>query len=193
MTHPLVDVLQSNQGNILTPELIWGILRSYDLSVPESIYAGVTGVVPSEPAPHEDPRLVTADRERVGEWVAAQVGQKVSWGGFTAIGLLDKPGGELVAGTVLNNITETNAAAHVAFSGRHSLKRVLITAFFDYAFNQLDLERLTGFVDADNAQALRFDRHLGFEDEFIIPRGNGGDVVQLVMWREKCRWLERGK
>jgi len=188
--NPLADILARNQGNLLTPELVWGILRAYDESVPETVYAGASGVVPPEPAPHEDPRLVVNDKDRVGTWVAQRVSQLAPWGGFGAIGLLDRPGGDLVAGTVLNNITGTNATAHVAFEGRHSLKRVLLRAFFDYAFNQLDLERLTGLVDADNSDALRFDLHLGFKHEFTIPRGNGGDVHQLVMWRSDCRWLE---
>jgi RimJ/RimL family protein N-acetyltransferase len=92
---------------------------------------------------------------------------------------------------VVESITATNAFVHVAFEGKYSLRRVLIRAFFDYVFNQLGLERITGYVDADNEAALRFDTHLGFEHEHTIKSGNGGDVMMLVMWRDKCRWIKR--
>lgn len=185
----LVDILARNQGSVLTPELIWGVARAHELAEP----GGVCAVSPSEvpaTAYAQDPRLVTDDRERVGEWIAGRVGQLGGWGGFGAIGLLDEAGEELVAAGLINNITPTNATAHVAIDNRHGLKRCLIHAFFDYAFNQLGLERLTGYVSEDNPQALRFDLHLGYEHEFVIPRGNNGDVYQLVMWRDKCRWLK---
>jgi RimJ/RimL family protein N-acetyltransferase len=189
--NPLLDILARNQGQVLTPELIAGILHSFDLALPEQVYS----VMPIRSVPcytgTADPRLIYADRERVGAWVAQRVGMESQWGSFAALGLLDRPGGELVAGTVLSDITATNACAHVAFEGKHALKRVLLHAFFDYAFNQLDLHRLTGLVDADNHAALQFDQHLGFEYEFTIRDGNAGDIIQLVMWRETCRWLRR--
>lgn len=192
--NPLADILARNQGQVLTPELIWGIVKAQEIAEPENVFAGLApSIRPEDPHPYGDPRLVVNDRERVGEWLAQRVGQSAEWGGFGAIGLLDRPGGDLVAAGLLNNITSTNATAHVAFAGKYALKRVLLRAFFDYAFNQLDLERLTGLVDDDNEAALRFDLHLGFEHEFTIPNGNAGNVHQLVMWRDKCRWIKREK
>ncbi len=189
--NPLLDILARNQGQVLTPELITGILHSFDLALPDQVYSVLPFRTVAEYAGTDDPRLVYNDRERVGAWVAQRVGMESHWGAFAALGLLDRPGGELVAGIVLSDITATNACAHVAFEGKHALKRVLIHAFFDYAFNQLDLHRLTGLVDADNHAALKFDQHLGFEYEFTIPDGNAGDLIQLVLWRDKCRWLRR--
>lgn len=187
----LADILSRNQGSVLTPELIWGIVQSRQFSEPENIYAGIPASQPELAAAH-DPRLIVNERNRVGDWIAERVGQHGGWGPFGAIGLLDQSGGSLVAGALLNNITPTNASSHVVIENRHGLKRVLLYAFFDYAFNQLGLERLTGHVSADNAAALRFDQHLGYEHEFTIPKGNGGDLHQLVMWRDRCRWINRG-
>jgi len=193
--NPLAEILFRNQGQVLTPELIWGIVKAQEFAEPESVFAGIApGRRPEDPYPmQDDPRLVINDRNRVGEWIAQRIGVTPHWGGFGAIGLLDHPGSQLVAGALLNNITSTSASAHVAFAGKYSLKRILLLAFFDYAFNQLDLDRLTGLVDSTNEDALRFDMHLGFEHEFTIPNGNAGDVHQLVMWRDKCRWIQRGK
>ena len=191
--NPLIDILYRNQGQTLTPELIGGILGSFDAALPEAVFTSVPGRELAVYRGTDDPRLVVDDRERVGTWLAQRVGHpQGKWGTFGAIGLLDRPGGELVAGALANNMTATNAETHVAFSGKFALKRILIYAFFDYVFNQLGLERVTGLVDANNTDALRFDFHLGYEHEFIIPKGNGGDVYQLVMWRDKCRWLKQG-
>lgn len=189
--NPLHDILTRNLGARLTPELILGILHGFEAALPEAVCTMIPTCPPSPPAATADPRLVVDDRARVGAWVAARVGRCAAWGGFSALGWLDAPGGELVAGVVVEGMTSTNAFMHVAFAGRYALKRGLLWATFDYVFNQLGLERVTGLVDAGNAEALRFDRHLGFEPEFVIPRGNGGDVVQLVMWRDRCRWIKR--
>ena len=188
--NPLIEILARNEGQVLTPELITGILTGVDAALPDALWASLPMRTPPD-AISADPRLVCDDRDRVGEWVAQRVGMQGHWGGFGAIGLLHPVEDRLVAGVVLAGLTATNAFMHVAFDGKHALKRSLIYATFDYAFNQLDLTRVTGTVDVDNEAALRFDKHLGFEEEFIIPDGNAGDVVQLVMWRHKCRWLKR--
>ena len=189
---PFIDILLRNQGQVLTPELVRGIVLSVDEALPDQVYAAMPGGAVPHPSALNDPRLVTDDKHRVGEWVAQRLGQPaINWGGFGAIGLLDPSGEQLVAGTVINGIYDTNGFAHVAFEGKHALKRSLIYAFFDYAFNQLGLERLTGTVDSTNADALRFDQHLGFRHEFTIPMGSAPDLIQLVMWRDQCRWIKR--
>ena len=188
MNDPLFDLLARNQGNVLTPELIWGLSAAYTRHA--ALTPGtVAHMAAQDPVPRSDPRLLTDDRDRVGAWVAQRVGMLVPWGGFAALGHLDQAGRDLIGGVVFNNITATNANIHVALDG--PLTRSFIHATFDYAFNQLDLHRLTGLVDADNAAALRFDTHLGFEYEHTIKEGNGGDVIMLVMWRDKCRWIRR--
>lgn len=191
--NPLAEILFRNQGQMLTPELIWGIIKAQEFAEPEQVFTGMpTGIRPDDPLPHNDPRLVTSDRERVIQWVSERIGCSSNWGECAGIGLLDKPGGELVAAGLLNNLSKTNAHVHVAVSSKYALKRVLILAFFDYAFNQLGLQRITGLVDDSNKEALKLDQHLGFVHEFTIPNGNDGDVHQLVMWRDQCRWIRKG-
>ena len=186
----LYPILARNAGNVLTPEMINGILNAYEYS----LHGPVDTTIPTRaaaPPSYKGPRLLVDDRERVGEWVARRVGMQTSWtGGFGAIGQLDE-NDEIVVGMVLDGLTATNGFMHVAISDRAKLHRGMVRACFDYAFNELDLERVTGHVDADNEAALRFDQHLGFEHEFTIPRGNGGDVIQLVLWRDRCRWIKQ--
>lgn len=182
----LERTLRTNQHNRLTPELIDGILRAVEVP-PDSVFSSVALREADLPR-LGDARLLTDDRERVGAWVAQRIGMHAPWGGMAAIGLLDGQG-ELAAGCVLTGITATNAFAHVACVGKHAFRRVFFYAVFDYAFRQLGLERLSAHVDADNAPALAFDLHLGFEVETVLARGNGGDVIQLVLWKDRCRWL----
>ena len=185
------QILDRNAGSVLTPELISGIVAALDLAYPDSVFSSVP-VRPTEWPVVNDPRLCT-DRAMVGDWVAQRTGHFGDWGNHGAIGLYSPDGSRLVAGCVINNITETNAYPHVACVGKHAFKRVFFHAVFDYAFRQLDLERLTATVDEDNTAALRFDEHMGFEREHVIKNGNAGDVIMLVMWRDRCRWLNRGE
>ncbi len=181
------QILWRNQGNVLSPEMIHGLLAGLNYAL-DMHPSPIPMVGAAEPVV-EGHRLITDDRWRVGAWVAERVGQQVEWGGFAAIGQ-EGPDGNLNVGMVLNHITPSNASMHVAIADGSRMTREVVRACFDYVFNQLGLARVTGYVDADNAAALRFDKHLGFEEEFIIKQGNVGDVLQLVMFKEKCRWIK---
>lgn len=182
--------LWNNQGNRLTPEMIAGLQVGIEAELDEPVAAAVAQVPPQRYR-GDGPRLIVDDKERVGDWVADRVDQLSHWGGFEAIGLEDASG-ELVAGFVLNNMTETNAHVHIAGIGKRWLTKTFLRACFEYAFHQCGLKRLTGLVSEHNSDALRFDQHLGFEHEATIPWGNaGGAVIMLVMWKEKCRWIQQ--
>jgi RimJ/RimL family protein N-acetyltransferase len=135
-------------------------------------------------------RLIFDDKERVGAWVADQVGQLSPWGGFYAMGV--ERDGELVAGIVFNNMTDSSATCHIAVSKptKHFLE--LLDHGFLYAFNTCKLLRLTGLVEANNTKALKLDKHIGFIEEGVMENaGTGGqDVIVLVLWPENYR---RGK
>lgn len=127
-------------------------------------------------------RLIFDDKERVGAWVADQVGQLAPWGGYYAMGV--EKDGELVAGVVFNNMTDSSATAHIAASRMTKLFPELLDHAFAYAFHTCKLLRLTGLVNADNEKALRLDKHIGFVEEAVMKQaGNGGvDIVVLVLW-----------
>lgn len=133
--------------------------------------------------------LIIDQKERFGAWVAEQVEQTASWGSFYAMGIeLD---GEIVAGVVVNNYNGANATCHIAVARPTRELPKLIAAVCDYAFRQCGLKRLTGMVPASKPKVLAFDKHLGFEEEFVMPcaAADGGALVVLVMWPEKCRWI----
>lgn len=133
--------------------------------------------------------LIFNDKERVGDWVAARVEQTASWGSFYAMGI--EQNGELVAGIVINNFNGANATSHIAVAKPTRELPELIRHTCLYAFKQCGLKRLTGMVPASKQKVLAFDKHLGFEEEFVMPcaAADGGALIFLVMWPDKCRWL----
>jgi RimJ/RimL family protein N-acetyltransferase len=135
--------------------------------------------------------LVFDDKERVGAWVAAQTGQTSSWGEFYAMGI--EQDGTLVAGIVFHQFNDSNAVTHIAVTKPSKRLVELLRHAANYAFNRVGLLRLTGLVTSGNIQALRLDLHLGWELEFTMKSAGarGEDMHVLVMWPDKCRWLER--
>lgn len=135
-------------------------------------------------------RFIFDDKHRVGAWVAGRTDQRCSWGDFYAMGA--ERDGEIVAGIVFNNFNGSNATCHIAISKPGKYLPSLFSEFCRYAFDVAGVNRLTGMVPSDMPKVLAFDKHLGFEEEFVM-RGaapGGADMHVLVMWREKCRWLK---
>ena len=188
----IADILHRNQDQVLTPELIAGIVLA--MQQEERLVTGEppltlpTGYTPTVPLRPSNKRLVLDDHPRVAAFVAQQTDSDMNWIGYFGLGLeLD---GELVAGVIIESYTGRNANIHVAGIGKHWLNRNYLAVVFDFCFNRLGLQRLTGLVEADNAAALRFDTHLGFKHEYTMPDGGRhGDLHILCMRREDCRYL----
>ena len=185
----LPTLLAPYLGQTLTPELVQQITDLTTLTtadVPEPIAGDWVAAPGVRPSPW---RLVLDEHQRVAEWVAAQTDCSAhAWAGYVCVGL--EKSGALVAGVVLESYNGRNANIHVAGVGKHWLSRNLLTTIFHYAFNHLKLKRLTGLVPASNVAALDFDRHIGFELEYVMPDGaKDGDLCILVMRPEQCRYL----
>jgi len=104
--------------------------------------------------------------------------------------------GELVAVTGFDGFSLVDCYMHVASDGTGRwLTREFLAASFAYPFIQCNMRRVTALVPAKNAQALKFDQHLGFRREGYHPQAadDGGDLISLGMLRENCRYLPRGQ
>jgi hypothetical protein len=133
--------------------------------------------------------VVVVDRkDLIGAWVAAKVGQTGSWGDFYALGVMR--GSTILAGIVFNNYNGANATCHIAIDkpGKATIK--LLQAAYDYAFNKCKLKRLTGMVPTNEPHIIEFDKHLGWQEEFVMKDGApGADMMVLVMTPESgARW-----
>jgi RimJ/RimL family protein N-acetyltransferase len=110
--------------------------------------------------------------------------------GMKGLGL--ERGGELTAGVVYEGYNGHNIWMHVAAQpGGKWLDRQFLTACFLYPFVQLGVKRVSGYVEARNTAARRFDEHLGFKQEAVLEgaASDGGDVLIYVMRREECRYV----
>jgi RimJ/RimL family protein N-acetyltransferase len=188
----VLNILERNQGQVLTPELIHGIFAAIE-------YDKVNTLVPVIPLPDipesaveyraSNRRLVIDDPDRVARWVASMIGHPLMpWAGHVALGL--EKGNDLVAGVVLENYNGVSAEVHLAGVGKHWMNRSMLFTFFRYAFEHLRLQRLSALVDVTNQTAIRLNEHFGFRIEHIIKGGSpAGDVALMGLRREDCRYL----
>lgn len=128
--------------------------------------------------------------EAVCYWVAGRTGGQYFAGSGAGIGLVKN--GQMVGGVLYDNFTGRAIQMHVASDGtRHWLNREFLRMVFDYPFRQLGVNKVIGIVDSANADALKFDLHLGFVTEAVIKdAGKHGDLHILSMTRQQCRFLE---
>lgn len=134
-------------------------------------------------------KIITNQNDRVGLWVSRRVGRKAPWVEFQAVGL--EQDGKLIAGMVMDcYVKDARCSMHVAGDGKQWLNREFLWFCFHYVFDQLGCKVVLGMVNADNEDALKFDRHLGFRNLCVIKDGAGEcDLIVLQMRREWCRWL----
>lgn len=110
--------------------------------------------------------------------------------GMKGLGL--EKDGELIAGVVYEGYNGTNVWMHVAAEpGARWMTRDYLRYCFYYPFVELGCKRVSGYVEASNTEARRFDEHLGFKREAVLEGAatDGGDVILYVMRREDCRYV----
>ena len=136
------------------------------------------------------PRIITRERERIGQFVADRMRNPAAWNAFEAIGL--ERNGKLIAGVVFDSYApNARVTVHLAGDGKHWLNREFLHVCCSYAFDQMKCNVAMGFIDADNAASLQLALHFGFSELARIHGGSGDcDTVILKMMREECAWLK---
>ena len=129
---------------------------------------------------------MTADVLRVFEYVRQHVPVLMT-SDMKAIGL--ERNGELVAGVIYEGFNGRNVWMHVAITGQFT--REYLRYVFHYPFIELGCDRVSGYVEASNTAARRFDEHLGFVPEARLKgaAADGGDVILYVMKKKGCRYV----
>jgi RimJ/RimL family protein N-acetyltransferase len=111
--------------------------------------------------------------------------------GMSGLGL--KRQGQMVAGVLYEGFSGSTVWMHVAAEpGRRWMSRDYLRACFAYPFEQLGVNAVRGWVNADNHDARRFDEHLGFSCEATLSQAGPGGVDVLIyrMRRQECRFLK---
>ena len=131
--------------------------------------------------------MIVVDRQQeLADWI----GQKTNGiyspitGRFIGLEL----NGKLSAVTAFTDYNGSSIQMHVAID--HRINKEYTQFCFRYPFNQLSVKKVIGLVESNNAKALRFDKHLGFVEEYVVKdAGRHGDIHILSMTREQCRFL----
>ena len=121
----------------------------------------------------------------VVDWVSVRA-QSIFSDACRGIGL--ESDGKIIAGVVYENWNRRNVFAHQAIEGR--ITRQYLWTIFDYPFNQLKVERLTGMIPQGNTKAARAAVKMGFTLETVLRDAHpSGHLLVYVMRRDNCRWL----
>jgi len=130
--------------------------------------------------------IVTGDA--VCHYVASKTNGEYFGGG---VGFGIERAGQIVCGVMFENFTGRSLQIHVAKTPDARMSRAWLRALFGYAFDECGVNKIIGVIDSDNADSLRFTRHIGFVDEAIIKDvGPSGDFHILTMTRQQCRFLK---
>jgi len=98
--------------------------------------------------------------------------------------------GNLVAVAGYTNFMPNACEMHIGSVGEHWASRDFLWAVFDYPFKKLGVKVILGQICADNTEALKLNRHLGFKVVAEIPDAHmDGDLVIMAMRKEDCRFL----
>ena len=94
-------------------------------------------------------------------------------------------------GVIYSRFGDANCEMSVVVLHPCAVRAALLRAYFSYPFDQLRLHRVTAIVRASNTKSLDFCRRLGFEFEAHLRKWyEHEDALQLVMFRETCKWLK---
>lgn len=132
-------------------------------------------------------KVVTENQEYMKAWLSRMVMMKFD---ENARFIGQEIDGNLVAVVGYCGFLPNSCQMHVASVGENWMSRDLLWAAFDYPFNKLKIRTILAPVYSGNEEALRLNRHLGFEVKAEIEDAHmDGDLTILTMKREQCKWL----
>lgn len=100
-------------------------------------------------------------------------------------------GGNILAVCVADSFTPDSCNVHMAIDDPFVIKHGFLHEIGTHLFDVCGRSHIFGLVPANNDRALKFDKHIGFEEVVRIPDGvrTGVDYVVLRMNKEDCRWI----
>jgi len=138
-------------------------------------------------------RMIIGNRsEWVCRWVAEQLGypdafQEKAYG--IAIIYRDEP----VAGVVYHDWSDQNVFISIATTSPHWCSRLTMRAIFGYAFNQMQVKRVSVIISAapENKKWRKMIHRMGFAWEGKLEGWFGDESAHIFrMKRDECKWIE---
>ena len=92
---------------------------------------------------------------------------------------------------VLDSWSFTSCQIHIWIENAFVLKHGFAEEVFKYVFDTCSRSLIIGVTPADNPKALKFIKHIGFEEIFRIRDGHaeGVDYVVTEIRKENCRYI----
>ena len=122
------------------------------------------------------------------DWCAKKIGQD-EFRNATAIGFANKSG--LIAVVVLHDLSPPNVFLSWAATTPRWMTRKAIYTIYDWAYNQLGCERITGLVERKNKRARKIDEGLGMKLEGVLRKASpsGQDLFVYGLLRKEAEIL----
>ncbi len=100
--------------------------------------------------------------------------------------------GACVGACVMDSWSNTSVQVHIWIGNPMAIRHGFLHEIAEHVYVTCKRDVMIGIVPGDNAKALKFDKHIGFEEVARIKDGfnRGVDYVILEMRRENCRWLK---
>ena len=134
-------------------------------------------------------RVTTENQKYLGDWLVRIMNYPLP---EETVCIGQEIDGNVVAVVGFNNFMPNACQIHIgSVSEVNWMSKDLLWATFDYPFNKLNLRVIIGQICANNTDALRLNRHLGFKVVAEIPDAHmEGDLVIMAMRKEDCRFLD---
>jgi hypothetical protein len=126
----------------------------------------------------------------VGLYVGEKCGCSFDDGMYQALAILNDKG-EFCAGVVISEFRGHDCQISCATETSVAWRDTVVTAVFDYIFNQLGCVRCTSITKKGNRRTRAFLEGLGFKLEGRVRRGFDGtqDALLYGLLAEECRYI----
>jgi hypothetical protein len=103
---------------------------------------------------------------------------------------LHEDDGTIAAVVVMDSWSNSSCQVHMAIGNPMALRHGLLEAVTDFVFNERGRSVMIGLVPANNAKALKLNKHIGFTQVFSLEDGydKGVDYVVMQMREADSRW-----
>lgn len=131
--------------------------------------------------------ITLQEGQHIVDYVVSRVMGGVSIGEAYGVGTCKD--GIILGGIVYHLWNGPNVFMHCASDSKNWITKSYISHVFNYAFNVLNVKRITGMVDSTNVTACKFNEHVGFKKEAVLKNASpSGDLIMYVMNKEECKW-----
>ena len=130
--------------------------------------------------------ITTKNQQRLSDWLCTRAEIKDA-GVIRCIGNVDD--GRIKGVVGFDNWNGASMNIHVAGEGNW-VTRDFLRAVFHYVFDECKAKVLIGLVDSGNLPLIKFNKHLGFVEEYVIADAHpSGALMVFTMRPWECRYL----